>query len=452
MSIGTEKLLFSDSLKDCSNSLPIDEAIKAVQAVKDEKQSRKRPHDATLHTFLGLAPVLQSTPKERVTVASSSGWSLFRKTSRPTPAYLRVPEINGVVDAFRFAPETQAMYFLSHYHCDHYGGLSSSFSSGIIYGSDITLSLVQDILKVDSQYLQVLPLLQTHHLPIPSSSHGPSFVRVTLLPANHCPGAVMFAFELPSGKKVLHSGDCRFDADCMRDALLKYAFPCDRLYLDTTYLSGQYTFPHQRVVIDFVVEVVKRRMRLHRGRCLVLVGSYFIGKERLFLELIQACGLKWHLESAKKRAFLRMEASENWSPLPKCSDRLVSKAQADLWVVPMHSLKASEVVEVWKKVQTMKQRKEKPIHEIIGISPTGWNLKKGGKSWREPSQPHPNVLCYAVPYSEHSSLAEIQQFLNLLQPTSVEPTVRGSQVHTVLNTLLPKDNTQSYGSAPHHNG
>jgi len=93
----------------------------------------------------------------------------------------------------------------------------------------------------------------------------------------------MFFFELRDGRKILHSGDLRADRDHVTGSdLLKTMMPqLDILYLDTTYCNAQYVFPRQHEtmvrLLDLVQEMVDRE-----ARTLVCVGSYTIGKEKVF--------------------------------------------------------------------------------------------------------------------------------------------------------------------------
>lgn len=74
-------------------------------------------------------------------------------------------------------------------------------------------------------------------------------VEVTLIDANHCPGAVQFLFLLPDGTRVIHSGDMRFCEGLMQNPLLEQFRGADMLYLDTTYCNPRYCFPAQVSVL-----------------------------------------------------------------------------------------------------------------------------------------------------------------------------------------------------------
>lgn len=49
----------------------------------------------------------------------------------------------------------------------------------------------------------------------------PAGVEVTLVDANHCPGAVQFCFQLPAGARYVHCGDARYCADMQHNATLQ---------------------------------------------------------------------------------------------------------------------------------------------------------------------------------------------------------------------------------------
>ncbi len=85
--------------------------------------------------------------------------------------------------------------------------------------------------------------------PSPNPQHrapglcGP--VEVTLVDANHCPGAAQLLFALPGGRRYVHVGDFRFHARMLADARLAAFQRADALYLDTTYCKPAHCFPLQ---------------------------------------------------------------------------------------------------------------------------------------------------------------------------------------------------------------
>ena len=87
------------------------------------------------------------------------------------------------------------------------------------------------------------PELTTHHGALTIAG-----VEVTLVDANHCPGAVQFLFQLPNGgPRYVHCGDMRFCAALKEDAHLQRFVGARAVFLDTTYCNPRFTFPLQVV-------------------------------------------------------------------------------------------------------------------------------------------------------------------------------------------------------------
>ncbi|XP_037598431.1 DNA cross-link repair 1A protein-like [Cebus imitator] len=197
---------------------------------------------------------------------SSTVGELRKKTY---PFYKKIPGTGFTVDAFQYGVvEGCTAYFLTHFHSDHYAGLSKHFTFPV-YCSEITGNLLKNKLHVQEQYIHPLPL---------DTKCIMNGVKVVLLHANHCPGAVMILFCLPNGTVILHMGDFRADPSMEHSLLANRKVHV--LYLDTTYFSPEYTFPSHQEVIQFAINTAFEVVTLN-PRALVVCGTYCVGKESL---------------------------------------------------------------------------------------------------------------------------------------------------------------------------
>ncbi|CAG8802868.1 13181_t:CDS:2, partial [Racocetra persica] len=195
--------------------------------------------------------------KDETPCKDESTQDLVRPSSKKEcPWYKRLQ-----VDAFKYGsiPNCTA-YFLSHFHSDHYIGLSSKWSHGPIYCSSVTGNLVIQQLRVKPQYVQKLPM--NEEVAIDKTD-----TTVTLIDANHCPGSALFLFKTKFAdgkiKRYLHTGDVRA---CPRQVLHSAIAqpdnpPIDILYLDTTYLNGRYCFPAQEQVVNAIILLIKEAIK-----------------------------------------------------------------------------------------------------------------------------------------------------------------------------------------------
>ena len=423
---------------------------------------------------------------------------------RTCPFYKILPGFSICVDAFRYgAVENCKAYFLSHFHSDHYIGLTSSWCHGPIYCSHVTANLVRRQLRVDPKWVFDLDFDKKVEVP---ETGG---VEVTMIPANHCPGSSLYLFEKVVGKgktpkvqRILHCGDFRACPAHVQhpqlrpdivDTITGKSIAQQRLdvcYLDTTYLTPKYAFPSQEEVIgacadmcvslskDFIdendswektkkeragtgmVQFVQKDSRPEiellavnefktvidnpqpptnptekpRGRLLVIVGTYSIGKERICLGVARALNSKIYATPAKQKICAALED-------PELNARLTSNPlEAQVHMQMLMEMRADTLADY---LTTYKPH----FSRVVGFRPSGWNYRPPSSrltdnpavhtvlhspSWRSrytmrdlmPQRGSTReAQCFGVPYSEHSSFRELTLFVCALRIDRIVPTV-----------------------------
>lgn len=329
-------------------------------------------------------------------------------------------------------------YFLTHFHSDHYGGITANWNAGTIYCSEATANLLNQQLRVDRKFIHPLPMFE----PIVLESKGKP-ITITLLDANHCPGAVMFLFNVAKQREILHVGDFRWNRDMMLQqgplaSISSGKLLLDELFLDTTYCNPKYTLPTQEEAIKATVSIVKgeiQNSKERKCRTLHLFGSYTIGKERIYLGVAEQLGLKVYVDPRRHRILSAL----GWSK-ERMALLTTNKAESNVWVIPLGEINMKKLPEYM--ISTV-NRKKVPFDRIVGYRPTGWSMPKSGNIVA--SRASGNIIIHGIPYSEHSSFPELVDCLQCLRPKKIVPTVNASksseQVDMLLKALRQKQTT-----------
>ncbi|MES1921990.1 DNA cross-link repair 1A protein, variant 2 [Bonamia ostreae] len=220
------------------------------------------------------------------------------KRTKICPEHKIIKGTNYTVDAFCYKPFDQKMvFFLSHFHTDHYKGLLKSFSEGDIYCSPITASLVLAKIGVNKKYLKPLQIGVKHKIPIKPTNQifsKSTYSYVTLVEANHCPGSVIFFFEIPNKKVILHTGDFRFGDQLKNNPICAKNKNVSFMYLDTTYCNPRFVFPTQKKCCEYVSQNIDKLKS--DSKILFVIGSYNLGKEKIFVSVFKKTELQIYVD------------------------------------------------------------------------------------------------------------------------------------------------------------
>lgn len=315
-------------------------------------------------------------------------------------------------------------------------------------------------------------------------------VKVTAFDANHCPGSACFVFQVfetkerPSfddyaakvhahldesaeeqgrewfplsalafreeterrkpasttTKVYVHTGDMRYCQEMTTDIrrIIGDEGLIDTLFLDTTYAqSERFDFPPQEKAINFIAQKVIEELATEGT--LIVIGSYVVGKERIFERIVEATGEKLVVDERKMRILQILLHGNNTS-----DSRGVRSKAGDLFIREEEASEARIRVVKWDVIgETWPFFRPNFVNlrgllsacpkytRVVGFVPTGWMMSaKESRLLPKGAFPHAvkddaegRCRVYLVPYSEHSSFSELREFIKELRPKRIVPTV-----------------------------
>jgi hypothetical protein len=144
-------------------------------------------------------------------------------------------------------------------------------------------------------------------------------------------------------------------------------------------------------------------------KTLIVVGTYLVGKEKVFLEIANRISSKIYADSDKQKVLNCLENDVLSSLL--CNDKT-----SQIHLCSMAHL---------TKEHLTKRMQESGHDQVLALKPTGWT--KCDRDFKlssfKPSYITPKIILLPVPYSEHSSFAELEMFVRSFKIEKIVPTV-----------------------------
>ncbi|KAB0380870.1 hypothetical protein FD755_008654, partial [Muntiacus reevesi] len=329
-------------------------------------------------------------------------------------------------------------YFLSHCHKDHMKGLRApSLKRRLecslkvcLYCSPVTKELLltspkyrfweKRIVSIEIETPTQISLVHE------ASGEKEEFV-VTLLPAGHCPGSVMFLFQGNNGT-VLYTGDFRLaKGEAARMELLHSGGrvkDIQSVYLDTTFCDPKhYQIPSREECLCGILELVRSWISRSPYHVVWLNCKAAYGYEYLFTNLSEEFGLQVHVD--------KLDMFRN---MPDILHHLTT--DRDTQIHACRHPKAEEYFQ-WNKLPCGITSKNRiPLHTISIKPSTMWFGERTRKT---------NIIVrtgessYRACFSFHPSYSEIKDFLSYICPVNVYPNVipLGTTMEKVKEILKP---------------
>ncbi|KAI5932819.1 Protein artemis [Manis javanica] len=329
-------------------------------------------------------------------------------------------------------------YFLSHCHKDHMKGLRSPALKRrlecslkvYLYCSPVTKELLLTSPKYrfwEKRIISIEVETPTQISLVDEASGKKEEIVVTLLPAGHCPGSVMFLFQGSHGT-VLYTGDFRLaKGEAARMELLHSGGrvkDIQSIYLDTTFCDPKfYQIPSRGECLSGILELVRSWITRSPYHVVWLNCKAAYGYEYLFTNLSEEFGVQVHVD--------KLDMFRN---MPDILQHLTTDRSTQIHAC--RHPKAEEYFQ-WNKLPCGITSKNRIPLYTISIKPsTMWFGERTRKT---------NVIVrtgessYRACFSFHSSYSEIKDFLSYICPVNAYPNVipLGTTMDKVIEILKP---------------
>ncbi|XP_015365733.1 PREDICTED: protein artemis isoform X1 [Diuraphis noxia] len=220
------------------------------------------------------------------------------------------------IDSFESHLLSCSTFMLSHFHKDHMRGIqdqsfqvafNNTKNNMMLYASPLTITYLKRNKTINLREDKLISLEIGFPNLLKVHSENFEYICVTLLPAGHCPGSVMFLIEAGS-HRILYTGDFRVqlqDFKQFKALLIDKDGNCSpknisALYLDTTFASKMYyEFPTRKESSVNLIKVVEEWLDQDSNNKICLWMPGYVGIEYAIVEVAKHFKCAIHVHKQK---------------------------------------------------------------------------------------------------------------------------------------------------------
>ena len=218
--------------------------------------------------------------------------------------------------------------------------------------------------------------------------------NVTLIDANHCPGAVMYLFEGYFGC-VLATGDFRFNRSIIEQSKIVEK-DIEICFLDNTYFNPLFSrMPSRESAAEQTVNILKNQLEKETN-VIIEFKMKNLGKEELLVSVSKSLGAPVCVSPHRYKMYVSILGLD-----PKHFTTTFDEST----LLFVSDTELNDEAKIILSLKNIKQVIPTALNMISGIQNRAGSL-------------------FSIPYSDHSSYDEIVEFVKLVKPKRLIPIVR----------------------------